>query len=516
MQKLTRADCENLRNEIKLHAKLVHPNIIKYYDSLQVGNTAYILLEWAANNALFFHINPRVGISEKLALRFLYETALALKYLHDQGIVHRDIKPENILLNDRFQVKLCDFGWSCLLKDEFEMRSSICGTYEYMSPEIALMSSHGPKTDIWCLGILLYEMTAGEPPFKVEDLGMLKKQFASRTIPIPSRLSPEAQDLMRGMLQIEEFNRLNIDQVLRHPVFAKYQESFKQPLSPDEYNVLAKNYYYNTNTDQPDILRQIEHLIYKGDYKDEKYVQKPAPQPSKPLKNNEPSPLAFGQSRPEPSAPVSFKKSDQVVSEVISVTRQEPNFTEKSAVDQFAQTRLPTPVNYPEVRPATRVALTYPSALSSNASKVESAPTPARIKLWEDRETPRELIRMQSDLSYKVLDQRRPEPTPNFNSSTLLDKSKNWQPAYSNEVRTVQLPKSFSAGGFQSFITATQPSSIQLTNFTSRGFAHIDDLALQTKLGAPSQELNSNPTSARGKIKIALQDYNKKEDLMNY
>lgn len=495
----------------------MHPNIIKYFDSLQVGNNAYILLEWAANNALFFHINPRVGISERLALRFLYETALAIKYLHDQGIVHRDIKPENILLNDRFQVKLCDFGWSCLLKDEFEMRSSICGTYEYMSPEIALMSTHGPKTDIWCLGILLYEMTAGEPPFKVEDLGMLKKQFASRTIPIPSRLSPEAQDLMRGMLQIEEFNRLNIDQVLKHPVFAKYQESFKQPLSPDEYNVLAKNYYYNTNTDQPDILRQIEHLIYKGDYKDEKYIQKPAPQPSKPLKNNEPSPLTFGQPRPESSVPISFKKSDRVVSEVISATRPELIPPEKPKVDQLAQTRLPTPVNFPDVRPPTRVALTESSSFSSTTvSKIESAPVTARIKLWEDREAPRELVRMQSDLTYKVLEQRRPEPNPNPNPSSLLDKSKNWPPVYSSELRTVQLPKSFSAGGFHSFSSSIQPPSIPLTNFTSRGLAKIDDFALESKLAGPTQTPASNPAPARGKIKIVLGDYNKKEDLLNY
>lgn len=121
----------------------------------------YFLLEYAGNGCLFFYIHARDGLPEKLALRFLYQTALALKYLHSQRIIHRDIKPENILLDSDFNVKLCDFGWACYLSED-EQRNSICGTYEYMSPEILHSQSHTEKVDIWCLGILLYEMLHGE------------------------------------------------------------------------------------------------------------------------------------------------------------------------------------------------------------------------------------------------------------------------------------------------------------------------------------------------------------------
>jgi len=96
-------------------------------------------------------------------------------------ILHRDIKPENILLDENFEVKLCDFGWSCFHKSE-KMRESLCGTYEYMSPEIIYARKHDKKADIWSLGILLYEMLHGYPPFSAENMKDMKKQFSSKNI----------------------------------------------------------------------------------------------------------------------------------------------------------------------------------------------------------------------------------------------------------------------------------------------------------------------------------------------
>ena len=157
---MSKADRDNLKSEISLHASLDHPNIIKYSDSLQVDYMVYIMLEFAQNGCLFFYIHAKDGLPESLALRFFSQTVDAIKYLHDRKIIHRDLKPENILLDGDFRVKLCDFGWSCYA-DESDMRTSICGTYEYMSPEIVLDGKHSFKVDIWCLGILLYEFLHG-------------------------------------------------------------------------------------------------------------------------------------------------------------------------------------------------------------------------------------------------------------------------------------------------------------------------------------------------------------------
>ena len=157
---MSKPDLANLKTEIQLHLSLDHPNIIRFHDALQEHNMVYLLLEYASNGCLFFYINSREGLSEKLALRFLYQTSLAVRYLHGNKIVHRDIKPENILLDGEFNVKLCDFGWSCYLEDD-DCRMSLCGTYEYMSPEILDHLGHTSKADIWGLGILLYEMLHG-------------------------------------------------------------------------------------------------------------------------------------------------------------------------------------------------------------------------------------------------------------------------------------------------------------------------------------------------------------------
>jgi len=121
----------------------------------------YFLLEYASNGCLFYYIHCKEGLPELLALRFFYQTSLAVQYLHSLNLIHRDIKPENILLDEDFNAKMCDFGWSCYLEDD-DYRTSVCGTYEYMSPEILGSRYHTNKIDIWCMGILLYEMLHGE------------------------------------------------------------------------------------------------------------------------------------------------------------------------------------------------------------------------------------------------------------------------------------------------------------------------------------------------------------------
>jgi len=149
-----------LANEIELHKNLKHPNAIQYYDCLRKGHFIYLLLEYASNGCVFFYIDAMSGLPPNLAMRFLYQTALAVKYLHERGIIHRDIKPENLLFDSQYNIKLCDFGWSCRA-DEEDIRTSICGTYEYMPPEVVFDHKHGFRVDIWCLGILLYEFLYG-------------------------------------------------------------------------------------------------------------------------------------------------------------------------------------------------------------------------------------------------------------------------------------------------------------------------------------------------------------------
>lgn len=261
---LSSADRANLRLEIKLHTELKHNNIISYYDALQIDSKVYILLEYAPKATFFYYIHPQRGLDEHLALRFLYQTALGVKYLHDRQIAHRDIKPENILLGETFEAKLCDFGWSCHLKGEDDARWSICGTYEYMSPEIVNEKPHGLKVDIWCLGILTFEMLNGTPPFQANSMEELRQELRTKRIPISTRWSLETRRLMIAMLTVEADKRIDIDGVLGHPAIATRIPEFEAPLTEEDHRVLMQNYFVNSRNQDFELLHQIDHLIYRG------------------------------------------------------------------------------------------------------------------------------------------------------------------------------------------------------------------------------------------------------------
>lgn len=163
LSKLSKTERDNLQREISIHATLSHPFVIGHVASFEEAGHLYILMEKAANGCLFLYIDCAAGLGEDLSVRFLYQTARAVQYLHSQNVLHRDIKPENILFDSGFNIKLCDFGSACVL-GKSARRTSICGTYEYMPPEMLdnpFLAGHTPKLDCWCLGILFYEMLHG-------------------------------------------------------------------------------------------------------------------------------------------------------------------------------------------------------------------------------------------------------------------------------------------------------------------------------------------------------------------
>ena len=258
LNKVSKSDCQNLKVEIKLHQNLFHKNIIKFHDCLQEKNMVYFLLEYAKNGCLFFYIHSQKGLPEKIALRFLYQTSLAIKHLHDRNLIHRDIKPENILIDENFNAKLCDFGWSCFLKND-DYRTSVCGTYEYMSPEIVKDRLHTNKVDIWCLGILLYEMLHGNPPYKARDLEEIHQEIQGSRIMINSSISRETKDLMKSLLRKKPADRVGIDEMLRHPAFLRNKKEFLKPLGKKDLGVLIGNFILNSDgncNNVPDVVKE--------------------------------------------------------------------------------------------------------------------------------------------------------------------------------------------------------------------------------------------------------------------
>jgi len=212
----TYGNCELVYNEIEIHSKLNHPNIIRLYNTSENDEEINILLEYAEHGSLFNLIQKQNGFPESKAYEYFIQIVNAVYFLHQNNIIHRDIKPENILIGENNELKLCDFGWAKVLT--MENRHTFCGTMEYMAPEIVGSEKYDFGVDTWSLGILLYELLMGHSPFraKKDKNIMLKIKLHDLSLD-ENKLSKECIDLISGLLDPNPLNRLKIKDILVHP-----------------------------------------------------------------------------------------------------------------------------------------------------------------------------------------------------------------------------------------------------------------------------------------------------------
>lgn len=167
-----------------------------------------------------------------------------MEYIHSRNIAHRDIKPENILLDEDFNIKLCDFGWASEM-DSQKPRFSVCGTFEYMPPEVAHQDSHTIAADMWSLGILLYEMLHGHAPFKASSLDEIRAKIKNQQIRIIANFQKETKDLIKLLLRQDSKMRLTSRQVLQFMEMFFDKTDLEGPLDEALKFELYKNYYFN-------------------------------------------------------------------------------------------------------------------------------------------------------------------------------------------------------------------------------------------------------------------------------
>ena len=256
IQKKNTYETKQIKKEINLHKKLDHKNIIKFIDYLETQKKVYIFLEYASKGDLFKFLNKKKKLQKKQILKLFYQTAKAIKYLHSKNIMHRDLKPENILLDENKNIKLCDFGWSTEY-NELEIRKTLCGTYEYMSPEIFFRKKQTKKTDIWALGILLYEMFHGHAPYRGRRFDSVLKEIKKNRICFKKNLDLNVKDLILRILIFHPKKRIDIKSLLGHKVFdflkIENLERFKNKkverkvFNPLDFNVKNKLLFKNQN-----------------------------------------------------------------------------------------------------------------------------------------------------------------------------------------------------------------------------------------------------------------------------
>jgi len=215
---LQKAQVEHqLRREIEIQSHLRHPNILRlfgyFYDECRV----YLILEFAPKGELYKNLKnqPDGRFEEKISAKYISQMADALSYCHSKKVIHRDIKPENLLLDAKGNIKIADFGWSVHAPNS--RRGTMCGTLDYLPPEMIEGALHDDKVDLWSLGVLTYEFLVGKPPFEAESNNETYKRITRVDVKYPGHVSTEAKDLISRLLMKVPSQRLTLADVLEHP-----------------------------------------------------------------------------------------------------------------------------------------------------------------------------------------------------------------------------------------------------------------------------------------------------------
>lgn len=191
---------EQLLTEIEACKTVDHPNVMKTYAAFTDEFHIFILSELVQGDKLVKKLNS----SEGYVSRIIRQVLDALSSIHESGVVHRDLKPENIVVDELGSIKICDFGWSSVAGKEENM-DIICGTLDYVCPEMVHKQAYTKEVDLWSVGVLVYELVCGEAPFKTENREKTFARVSARDFSFPEnpQLSEECKDFIARLLQPE-------------------------------------------------------------------------------------------------------------------------------------------------------------------------------------------------------------------------------------------------------------------------------------------------------------------------
>lgn len=239
-----RRQIERTRTERKVLSVVNHPFIMKLHYAFQSDEKLYLVLDYCPGGELFFHLSRFRRFPERVARFYAAELLLAIGHLHKRGIIYRDLKPENVLLDAEGNVKLGDFGLAKAgIKHPCEGAMSMCGTPEYMAPEVLAQAGHGFCVDYWGLGMLLYEMMTGLPPWYTTDRAKLFRRLKSAPLDVPSYFSEQAANCVSVLLERNPRRRLGVTGIrtaMEHEFFRNiswkslYARKVEPPIRPCE------------------------------------------------------------------------------------------------------------------------------------------------------------------------------------------------------------------------------------------------------------------------------------------
>ena len=213
---------QKLMSEIKIHRSLHHQYIVGFEHFFEDPENVYILLELCTNQTMNELLRRRKRLTELEVQCYSLQAISALKYMHTHRVIHRDLKLGNFFLSDKMEIKIGDFGLATRLEFDGEKKRTICGTPNYIAPEVLDgKQGHSYEVDIWSLGVIIYTLIIGKPPFETSDVKTTYRRIRMNAYTFPEHvpISEQAKDLITQILVTDPLKRPSLDSILAHDFF---------------------------------------------------------------------------------------------------------------------------------------------------------------------------------------------------------------------------------------------------------------------------------------------------------
>uniref|UniRef100_A0A7N8XIQ2 Serine/threonine-protein kinase BRSK2-like n=1 Tax=Mastacembelus armatus TaxID=205130 RepID=A0A7N8XIQ2_9TELE len=257
-EKLSESVLMKVEREIAILKLIEHPHVLKLHDVYENNKYLYLVLEHVSGGELFDYLVKKGRLTPKEARKFFRQIISALDFCHSHSICHRDLKPENLLLDEKNNIRIADFGMASLQVGDSLLETS-CGSPHYACPEVIRGEKYdGRRADVWSCGVILFALLVGALPFDHDNLRQLLEKVKSGVFHMPHFIPPECQALLKGMIEVNPDKRLTLEAIQKHPW---YQGGRNEPCpeQPPPRRVCLKRIVSLTELD-PDVLESMYSL----------------------------------------------------------------------------------------------------------------------------------------------------------------------------------------------------------------------------------------------------------------
>ncbi|XP_051234735.1 serine/threonine-protein kinase BRSK2-like isoform X7 [Dicentrarchus labrax] len=268
-EKLSESVLMKVEREIAILKLIEHPHVLKLHDVYENKKYLYLVLEHVSGGELFDYLVKKGRLTPKEARKFFRQIISALDFCHSHSICHRDLKPENLLLDEKNNIRIADFGMASLQVGDSLLETS-CGSPHYACPEVIRGEKYdGRKADAWSCGVILFALLVGALPFDDDNLRNLLEKVKLGVFHMPHFIPPDCQNLLRGMIEVDATKRLTLEQIQKHTWYLAGKNE-PEPEQPVPRKVAIRMLAAAEEID-PDVLESMHSL---GCFRDKEKLTK--------------------------------------------------------------------------------------------------------------------------------------------------------------------------------------------------------------------------------------------------